>query len=75
MLVCPASAELRQFRKIIGYKHLAALAVAVERDIAAVAAEHGPFPLREEGAPLKRARRGDGPAVADLSPSVRRGLR
>jgi putative transposase len=25
----------RQFRKIIGYKHLAALAVAVEADVAA----------------------------------------
>ena len=25
----------RQFRKIIGYKHLAALAIAVERDVAA----------------------------------------
>jgi hypothetical protein len=25
----------RQFRKIIGYKHLAALALAVERDVAA----------------------------------------
>ena len=28
----------RQFRKIIGYKHLAALALAVERDVAATRA-------------------------------------
>lgn len=34
----------RQFRKIIGYKHLAALALAVEADVAAARAATSPPP-------------------------------
>ena len=34
----------RQFRKIIGYKHLAQLALAVERDLAANTASSTPVP-------------------------------
>ena len=45
----------RQFRKIIGYKHLAALALAVERDVAAGRATTNPSTPTEPAATLAAA--------------------